>query len=167
MRFIITTLALCFSLNVASADSTKDVPKELSQILGKGLPGTTLKMEDLKNKVVLVDFWASWCEPCKEALPIYNKLYQKHKTAGLIIIGVNEDDEPKDRDAFLKAHPVSFPMFHDTDGKWAKELQIQALPTLYVFGKDKKAIKFYRGFNGDSKKMAELEKLIQQELAKK
>lgn len=166
MRFILTTLVLFLSFSIATADSAKESPKELSQLLGKPLPGTTLKMADLKNKVVLVDFWASWCEPCKEALPVYNKLYKQNKAAGLVIIGVNEDDEPKDRDTFLKSHPVDFPMFHDTDGKWAKDLHIQALPTLYIFGKDKRAIKFYRGFNGDSKKLAELEQLIAQELAK-
>ncbi|HWU42028.1 MAG TPA: TlpA disulfide reductase family protein, partial [Bdellovibrio sp.] len=126
---------------------------------------SALKMEDLKGKVVLVDFWASWCEPCKEALPHYEKLYQKYKGKGLVILGINEDDDMKDRDAFLKAHPLSFPVFFDKEKKMANAFGVAALPTLFVFDKNLKATDLFRGF--DEKKTASLEKKISTLLSEK
>nr|BFD59826.1 TlpA disulfide reductase family protein [Bdellovibrio sp. CKG001]BFD63243.1 TlpA disulfide reductase family protein [Bdellovibrio sp. HM001] len=117
-------------------------------------------LKDLHGKVVLVDFWASWCSPCKEALPHYSKLYEKYKSKGLVVIGINEDDDIAERDAFLKAMPVSFPLFFDQDKSAVADFQVKALPTLYVFNKKLKPVAMHRGF--DAKDTQALEKQIQE-----
>lgn len=131
-----------------------------------GLPTESLtttrveKFSDLKGKVVLVDFWASWCEPCKEALPHYNDLFKKYKDQGVLFIGINEDDDIKERDAFLKANTSLFPMYADSNRQMVKDFKVQAVPSLFVFDKNLKAVALFRGYNKE--KLKTLEKKIQE-----
>lgn len=137
----------------------------------KSIPASALgssakpKIEDLKGKVVVVDFWASWCAPCKEALPHYNKLYEKYKDQGVVFIGVNEDDDIKERDAYLKNEKILFTVLADLDKQMAKDFQVVALPTLFVFDKKLKPVTLYRGF--DDKKPQVLEEKIKELLKQK
>lgn len=168
MRFMIfiITIFLAFTIHAKEAATTPPANIELKSLPTKHIQGPKLKgLADLKGKVVLIDFWASWCEPCKEALPIYNNLYKKYKDQGLIIIGINEDSEEKDRDAFLKTTPLDFPMYQDEKTQWVTLFKIQALPTLFVFDKNLKPISMYRGFNPD--KATTLENQIKDLLSKK
>lgn len=121
-------------------------------------------IEDLKGKIVIVDFWAAWCEPCKEALPHYNKLYQKYKDQGVIFIGINEDDDDNLRAAYLKNNIITFPMYSDPGQKIAKEYKVQAIPTLFIFDKKQKQVSMFRGFTDN--KLKQLEKQIQDMLKK-
>lgn len=149
-----------WSLSVFSKNTTPP-NVEFKNLSAEALSkGSKLQFGDLKGKVVLMDFWASWCEPCKEALPHYNKLYKKYKDQGLIVIGINEDDDIKERDDFLKTHPVEFAMFYDKSKQMAKDFKVQALPSLFVFDKKLKPVALYRGFSDD--KPQALEKQIQE-----
>ncbi len=129
-----------------------------------GLPTESLrpqkieKFEELKTKGMRIDFWAYWREPCKAALPSYEKLYQKYKDKGLVIIGINEDDNKKERDEFLKKNSFSFPMYADNSKKMVSDFRVQAVPTLFVFKKGLQPDSFYRGFNEE--KMKNLEKKV-------
>ncbi|WP_291515476.1 TlpA disulfide reductase family protein [Bdellovibrio sp. ArHS] len=122
-------------------------------------PAKGIPFANLKGKVVLVDFWASWCTPCKDALPHYNRLYNTYKNKGLVVIAVNEDDDMKERDAFLKTQSFDFYIYQDKDRKMLGEFKVQALPTLFIFDKNLKPVTFYRGFGPD--KTALLEKTLQ------
>lgn len=141
------------------------------EILFNSLPAKSIKgqknisFSDLKNKVILVDFWASWCEPCKEALPHYESLYKKFQSKGLVFLAINEDDDSSERDLFLKKVPLTCPVLSDTEKKMAKNFNVLALPTLFLFDQKMKLVKFYRGF--DEKNLPSLEKDIQQLLDKK
>ena len=113
-----------------------------------------------KGKVVIVDFWASWCEPCKIELPALNKLHQKYK-GKLIVIGVNVDENLNDAKTFLKDHPVGFDLVHDKGQKNAGELGIEKMPTSFILANGK-IMKLHEAFReGDDKKMdAEVKKLL-------
>lgn len=114
----------------------------------------------LKGKVVIVDFWASWCEPCKIELPALAKLHKKYK-GKLVVIGVNVDDNINDAKAFLKDHPVGFDLVHDKGQKVAEELGIQKMPTSFILSEGK-IVKVHEAFRaGDDKKIdAEVKKLL-------
>ncbi|WP_415063809.1 TlpA disulfide reductase family protein [Bdellovibrio sp.] len=160
LRLLAVLFLSVWSLNALSKNTTPpnvEFKSFSAEALSKG---SALKFDDLKGKVVLMDFWASWCEPCKEALPHYNKLYKKYKDQGLVVIGINEDDDLKERDDFLKAHPVEFSMFYDKSKQMAKDFKVQALPSLFVFDKKLKPVSLYRGFSED--KPQALEKQIQE-----
>lgn len=118
------------------------------------------KAQDFKNKVILIDFWASWCQPCKEALPYYNELYLKYKDQGLILVGINEDEDPQDRDLFLKGFSPDFPLYQDKEQTMAKYYKVLALPTLLVLDREQKLVAVHRGF--DQKKKTALEKQLRE-----
>lgn len=114
----------------------------------------------LKDKVTIVDFWASWCEPCKIELPALNKLHKKYK-GKLTVIGVNVDDDVSAAKSFLKDHPVGFDLVYDKGQKNAGSLGIEKMPTSFIL-QNGKIIKRHEAFReGDEKKIdAEVKRLL-------
>lgn len=146
-------------LSTSTVKASEMPPINFNSLPAESLtPGQVLRMDDLRGKVVLVDFWASWCEPCKEALPHYTQLLKKYTSQKLIVIGINADEDLKERDAYLKKHGAPFPMYADLDKKFLKDFNVQAIPTLFIFDKNLKLVKIIRGFS--DKKLAQLNTLI-------
>lgn len=149
-----TVLALGSSTFAASKlvekDKRKDFPKvSLPALNGKG----TVNPTSMKGKVVIVDFWASWCEPCKVELPFLNSLYKKYKDKGLVVIGVNMDEKVEDAKAFLKDNPVQVPLAYDGAKQvLAKEKNIEKMPTSFILDKNGKEAVRHEAFHaGDEK----------------
>src|SRR5467141_2868214 len=92
----------------------------------------------LRGKIVIVDFWASWCAPCKETFPLLERLHQRFGKKGLIILGVNEDKSRPAMTAFLQEHPVSFAVVRDSRKKLAASVSVPGLPTSYILDRDGK-----------------------------
>jgi thiol-disulfide isomerase/thioredoxin len=114
----------------------------------------TVALSSLKGKVVVLDFWASWCEPCKVELPVLNKLYKKYHASGLEIVGVNEDKEMNEAKTFLKAYPMQIPLLEDgAKGEVLSKLDVDGLPVTYVLDKTGKVTHIHKGFKeGDLEK---------------
>ncbi len=93
---------------------------------------TTLHLADMRGKVVLVDFWASWCGPCRESLPQYQKLYTELSRSDFEIVAVNLDEELADAKKFLAAHPVTYPVVLDPAGEVPKAYDLIGMPTSYL-----------------------------------
>ncbi len=136
-----------------SIESYKSI--DLKQTPAVQISGPKIREKDLKSSVLLVDFWASWCSPCLKALPYYNDLYKKWKHKGLIVIAINLDENPKDRDNFLKTTKLDFPIFADGNPKYFDLFDVQVVPTLYILNKNKQLIKTIRGFSQNDKKEIE------------
>ncbi|QLY26996.1 TlpA disulfide reductase family protein [Bdellovibrio sp. KM01] len=157
LRALALVLCSLISIQVFAADTALNI--SFNKLPGHSINEHKIRFEDLKGKVVLVDFWATWCEPCKEALPHYSALYKKYKNQGLVVLAVNEDDNEKERDAYLKKSPYPFPVFTDPDRKFMNSFDVVAIPTVFVFDKNTKPVTFVRGF--DAKKAQALEKTVQ------
>lgn len=104
--------------------------------------------DDLKGKVVLVDFWASWCGPCKDSFPVMENLQQKFGSKGLIILAVNLDEDAAAMKDFLKDHPASFTIVRDASKKLVSTANIASMPTSMVIGADGKVVSIHKGFHG-------------------
>jgi len=98
--------------------------------------GTQVSLSDYRGKVVLVDFWASWCAPCRQSFPALSDLADDFRARGLSVIGVNLDEQRKDADAFLVGQPHSFEVVFDPSGKGAKAFDLKGMPSSFLIGRD-------------------------------
>ncbi len=110
------------------------------------------------GKVTLVDFWATWCEPCKKSFPKYQELYVKYQASGLEIVAVSVDDDNSGVAEFAKEYGAKFPVGWDEGHKIAAAYEPENMPSAYIIGRDGVVKKVHRGFHeGDD---AEIEKDI-------
>ncbi len=147
-------LVLSFLLTPAAEAKVKE-GAEFPAFVTAPFPGAPKVDVDklMKGKVVIVDFWASWCEPCKIELPALNALHKKYKGKGLVVVGVNVDDDIKEAKSFLKEHSVGFPLAYDKGKKMVNTLEISTMPTSFILSEGK-IIKIHAGFrDGDEKKI--------------
>jgi cytochrome c biogenesis protein CcmG, thiol:disulfide interchange protein DsbE len=130
------------------------------------LPGSSVgaKLSDLKGKVLYVDFWASWCGPCKQSFPWMNDMQKKYGAKGLQIVGMNVDAKREDADNFLKELPAQFAVAFDSKGESAKRFAIKGMPTAVLVGKDGKVLMVHQGFREQDR--AELEAKLNDALNK-
>ncbi len=112
------------------------------------LSGKAVKLAELKGKVVLVDFWASWCGPCRESLPVLERLSQSYASKGLVVVGVNIDKTPELAREFLSKNKLalSFPVVNDKDHEVAGRYAPPTMPSSYVIGKDGQVVSVHAGF---------------------
>src|SRR5947207_5119644 len=158
MKIAISFLFLCafavFSVKVKNQLNTTESPLTAVK-LGEPMPDFTLpdasgqmvKFSDVcrQNKLVLINFWASWCSPCRMEMPQFERLYTTKKGEGFTLLAINVDKEREKADAYLKSKPVSFPVLIDKDGAVAKQLGLNALPTTILVGQDGKVIHVVEG----------------------
>jgi cytochrome c biogenesis protein CcmG/thiol:disulfide interchange protein DsbE len=117
--------------------------------------GKKISLAALRGKVVLVDFWASWCAPCKEEMPVLESLHKRFKDSGLVIIGVSVDNEAANAKKFLSSVKVSFPIVHDAGHAVADKFKPPRMPTSYVIDKAGKIRFIHAGFRKEDAKKLE------------
>jgi thiol-disulfide isomerase/thioredoxin len=89
-------------------------------------------LSEYKNKVVYLDFWASWCGPCRKSFPWLNSIHNKYQDKGLVVIGVNLDSDFENAEEFLKSVPAEFKLFSDPDAKLAEQYKLIGMPSSFV-----------------------------------
>lgn len=105
-------------------------------VFAMALPGAEAAppagLQPVKGRVVWVDFWASWCVPCRRSFPWLNQMQRKYGPQGLEIIGINLDKERAAADGFLAEVPAEFSLRYDPSGALAKQFEVQSMPSSYV-----------------------------------
>ena len=121
-----------------------------------------LDLAQFRGKVVVIDFWASWCAPCRQSFPWLNEMHAKYRDRGLIVIGVNVDRERGEAERFLKQTPAAFPIVYDPDGSLATRYQVPGMPSSYIIGRDGQQAGVHIGFRNGTReeREAELERLL-------
>ena len=97
---------------------------------GGGVPGKPVRLSELAGKAVILDFWASWCGPCREQAPIVDRVAQSFAGRGLVALGVVTDDNPEAARRFLAEHPVRYQSVVDEQREAARAFGVQGLPTI-------------------------------------
>ncbi len=135
---------MCSSLfyRFAQAAEAQQKTFRLPQLNGAG----ELTLEDFRGKVVYLDFWASWCGPCRKSLPLYEALYQGHEPAQFTVLAINLDEDKEDAVRFLQQHPVSYPVLLDPQGVTATEWQVKVMPSSFLLDRSGAVVKEYAGF---------------------
>lgn len=160
LGILLVALLLYFALF-----SQTQVPQTAGVSVGKSAPNFTLKtlegkeisLSDLRGKVVLVNFWATWCPPCREEMPLFEEVYKKYKNRGFEILAISTDTSADAVKEFVKEFKVSFPVLMD-DGKVSSSYGIQGLPTSFLIDREGKVIKIRLG------KYREVEKDVKEAL---
>jgi thiol-disulfide isomerase/thioredoxin len=131
------------------------------------LPGDAvpIKLSAYKGKVVYVDFWASWCGPCKQSFPWLNEMQSKYGAKGFQVIGINVDAKTADAKVFLNEVPAKFTVAYDDKGVTPKQFGIKGMPSSVLLDASGKVIAQHTGFRDSDK--AQLEQAIQQALSAK
>jgi len=100
-----------------------------------------------KGKVVYLDFWASWCTPCKQSFPWLNNLQSKYQNQNFTVFSVNLDTNPEFAQQFLAEYPANFPIFYDAKGKLTRKFKLRGMPSSFLIDKQGKIVKAHVGFN--------------------
>jgi len=107
-----------------------------------GLDEAMYQLSDYEGRVVVVNFWSTWCAPCRREMPSLEKAWQKLKPAGVVVLGVAMQDDPEMVRGFLQESRVTFPVLLDQDGKASQQWSFSGIPATFVL--DKKSRIIYR-----------------------
>jgi len=160
---ILIGLALAFSTSVTYAASQKMSGKATNFTL-KSRSGKNIKLSELRGDVVMINFWASWCGPCRQEMPLLEKIHKKYKKLGFTLLGVNVEQDTNAAKRYLKDVRVSFPILFDKTNKTSKLYNVSAMPTTILIDRNgnKRFIhKGYKpGYENDYKK--QIKKLLRE-----
>ena len=130
-----------------------------------GRQGQALRLADYKGKTVYLDFWASWCGPCKQSFPWMNDMQSRYASKGLRVLAINVDQKSDDAKTFLNDNPARFDVAYDQAGKAPRSYAIKGMPTSVLIGPDGKVLAVHSGFKDEQR--GELEQQIRQALSVK
>ena len=154
LRLFTIGLLLLFTTNL-SAEHLEQVSSACALTTLDGKPAHDL--QELKGKVVYMDFWASWCPPCVQSFPFLNQLDHDLKDKGLHVIGINLDEKIADAQDFLAKNPVDFSIVADPSKQCAKGLEVMAMPTSYLIDRKGNIRHIHQGFRpGESEELRAL-----------
>lgn len=138
--------ALCIVGGAASLARALEPGGRAPELSGTSLDGQAISLATLRGKVVLIDFWASWCAPCKEEMPFLERLYRRLRSQGFVVVGVSVDAERKNASDFIAKLKVSFPIVHDGKHAIADRFKPPRMPTSYVLDREGKIRHVHEGW---------------------
>src|SRR5262245_31610857 len=119
---------LAVALPVLATSSSAPAPDfSLPSNLGK-----TVNLSQFKGQVVMINFWATWCGPCRQEMPLLESIYKKYNKMGFTLLGVNVEPDAKPAEDYLKAIPVSFPILFDTKSEVSKMYEVSGMPSTVI-----------------------------------
>jgi peroxiredoxin len=119
----------------ALKEGTRSIDFTLSDLSGK-----KVSLSSYKGKLVFLNFWATWCPPCRAEMPSMERLYQKLKDRGLVILAVDLQEDAKSVRKFVDEHKLTFPVLLDADGRVGATYGARNIPTTYIIGRDGSAL---------------------------
>lgn len=108
--------------------------------------GGTVSLAQYKGQVVMINFWASWCGPCRQEMPLLETIYKKYNKLGFTMLGVNVEPDAKAADAWLKDMTVTFPIVYDPDSKVSKAYDVAGMPSTVFIDRNGNLRKLHRGY---------------------
>lgn len=110
------------------------------------LDGQKLRLGEQRGRVVMVNFWATWCGPCRQEMPHLNKLYEKYRSSGFVLLGVNVDDDTRQAAGVASRLGVTFPVLPDADKRVSRQYDLSAMPSTVLIDRDGRVRYLHRGY---------------------
>ena len=114
--------------------------------LCRGRDGKPVKLSDYRGQVVMMNFWASWCAPCREEMPLLEDLHKKYEALGFTVLGVNIDENTNDALGVLKKTPVTFPIAFDQKNSVAEKFNVSAMPSTVMIDRNGNQRFLHKGY---------------------
>lgn len=138
---------------LALALSLTSLPGQAGELAGpapdftlKSLAGDNLKLSEMRGEVVMLNFWASWCGPCRQEMPILEKIYQKYRPLGFTLLGVNVEEDSEEAKRYLKDVEVNFPILFDNRNQVSQLYHIIAMPSTILIDRDGQLRYLHQGY---------------------
>ena len=138
--FLFTGLLLLGTANAAS------IQGKAPDFTLKSNSGKNIKLSELRGQVILLNFWASWCGPCRQEMPLLEKLHQRYSALGFTVLGVNVEEDSSKAKAMLKHVPVSFPILYDTRNTVSKQYKVSGMPSTVMIDRDGNMRYLHKGY---------------------
>ena len=150
-----TALGTCISAQAVGVNS------EAPDFTLETLAGGNLRLQEHRGEVLLINFWASWCGPCRQEMPILDRLHQRYEEAGFAVLGVNVEGKRKPAEKIAKKSKVTFPVLIDAGQKVSEAYDLEAMPTTVVVDRNGKVRYIHRGYKpGDEAKYIDVVKQL-------
>ena len=143
MRALIVTLLLSLAPLAQAAITPQAAAPDFTL---KGADGRNLRLQEQRGQVVLVNFWATWCGPCRQEMPHLNRLYGKYRDSGFTLLGVNIDDDPRTAAATAARMGLKFPVLLDADKAVSKLYDLGSMPATVLIDRDGRVRFLHRGY---------------------
>ena len=125
------------------ADNIKGVAHDFTL---KSRSGENIKLSELRGEVVMINFWASWCAPCRQEMPFLEEIYKKYSDLGFTLLAVNVEEDSSKADILLRDIPVTFPVLFDNTNKVTKLYKVVAMPSTIIVDRDGNMRYLHRGY---------------------
>ena len=112
----------------------------------KSSSGKNLRLSELRGQVVMINFWASWCAPCRQEMPLLNRIHERYRKTGFVLLGVNIDDNPETARTLAQQLGVGFPILFDADKNVSKRYDVDAMPSTLLIDRGGKVRYIHRGY---------------------
>ncbi len=150
-KLLLSTLIFLATASLANAaQEGQPTPQCPSALTGNA---EKLDLNAYKGKVILIDFWATWCPPCKKSMPFFNSLRNEHVKNGFEIVAINVDENSEEAKQFLASNAVDYVTAFDPKGDCPAKFDVQAMPSTYLVDKTGKIRKIHLGFRDEDKDM--------------
>ena len=157
LYFLVATAALFSATSVASVKVSESAP----DFTLRELQGGNLRLEEYRGQVVLINFWASWCGPCRQEMPILDRLHQRYEETGFAVLGVNVEGEDAPAKKIVDKTNVTFPVLIDEGQSVSQLYDLEAMPSTVVVDRDGVVRYVHRGYKpGDEAKYVEVVKKL-------
>jgi peroxiredoxin len=144
MRNRIAATAAALALALPALAGSADAPAPAFTLAARG--GQQVSLTQYKGQVVMINFWASWCGPCRQEMPLLESIYRKYNKMGFTLLGVNVEPDSQAANQWLKQTPVSFPILYDKDSKVSKLYDVAGMPSTVIIDRSGKLRMLHRGY---------------------
>ena len=139
-------IILFTSLLLISTANSASIQGKAPNFTLKSNTGKNIKLSELRGQVVLLNFWASWCGPCRQEMPLLEKLQQRYSALGFTVLGVNVEEDSSKAKTLLKDIRVSFPILYDTQNTVSKQYKVSAMPSTVMIDRDGNMRYLHKGY---------------------
>ena len=144
MRNRIAAIVAALAVSLPALAAPEGNPAPSFTLVARG--GQPVSLAQYKGQVVMINFWASWCGPCRQEMPLLESIYKKYNKMCFTLLGVNVEPNSATANDWLKATPVSFPILYDTDSKVSKLYDVAGMPSTVIIDRTGKLRVLHRGY---------------------